>query len=314
MNQPAAVEATGLVKVYGKVDVLRGIDLRVEAGSVFALLGPNGAGKTTAVRILATLTTADAGHARVAGHDIVRERTRVRRAISLTGQFAAIDEKQTGEENLRMMGRLSGLSRPAARQRAAELLERFGLTDAARRRTVTYSGGMRRRLDLAAGLVGRPGVVFLDEPTTGLDPRSRAELWQVVRELSAGGATVFLTTQYLEEADRLADRIALVDGGRVVAEGTADELKARVAGHRLDLVLADAAAYLRIGSHALPRSVHRSPETFTVGFPTDGTAAEVRALLDELDPQRRDIVRFSVRQATLDDVFLTLTGKEPARV
>ncbi|MER7666021.1 ATP-binding cassette domain-containing protein [Streptomyces sp. NPDC096193] len=314
MKQSAAVEATGLVKAYGKVDVLHGIDLRVETGSVFALLGPNGAGKTTAVRILATLTTADAGQARVAGYDIVRERTQVRRAISLTGQFAAIDEKQTGEENLRMMGRLSGLSRPAARQRAAELLERFGLSDAARRRTVTYSGGMRRRLDLAAGLVGRPDVVFLDEPTTGLDPRSRAELWQVVRELSAGGATVFLTTQYLEEADRLADRIALVDGGRVVAEGTADELKARVAGHRLDLVLADAAAYLRIESHAPGRSVHRVPETLTVGFPTDGTAAEVRALLDELDPQRRDIVRFSVRQATLDDVFLTLTGKEPARV
>ncbi|WP_328861045.1 ATP-binding cassette domain-containing protein [Streptomyces sp. NBC_00306] len=314
MNQPAAVEATGLVKAYGKVAVLHGIDLRVEAGSVFALLGPNGAGKTTAVRILATLTTADAGDARVAGYDIVRERTRVRRAISLTGQFAAIDEKQTGEENLRMMGRLSGLSRPAAKRRAAELLERFGLTDAARRRTVTYSGGMRRRLDLAAGLVGRPEVVFLDEPTTGLDPRSRAELWQVVRELSAGGATVFLTTQYLEEADRLADRIALVDGGRLVAEGTADELKARVAGHRLDLVLTDAAAYLRIESRAPGRSVHRSPETLTVGFPTDGTAAEVRALLDELDPQRRDIVRFSVRQATLDDVFLTLTGKEPAHV
>ncbi|MEV6783239.1 ATP-binding cassette domain-containing protein [Streptomyces sp. NPDC051098] len=314
MKQSAAVEATGLVKTYGKVDVLHGIDLRVETGSVFALLGPNGAGKTTAVRILATLTTADAGQARVAGYDIVRERTQVRRAISLTGQFAAIDEKQTGEENLRMMGRLSGLSRPAARQRAAELLERFGLSDAARRRTVTYSGGMRRRLDLAAGLVGRPDVVFLDEPTTGLDPRSRAELWQVVRELSAGGATVFLTTQYLEEADRLEDRIALVDGGRVVAEGTADELKARVAGHRLDLVLADAAAYLRIESHAPGRSVHRVPETLTVGFPTDGTAAEVRALLDELDPQRRDIVRFSVRQATLDDVFLTLTGKEPARV
>ncbi|MEJ8635830.1 ATP-binding cassette domain-containing protein [Streptomyces sp. NPDC006475] len=314
MNQSAAVEATGLVKAYGKVGVLHGIDLRVEAGSVFALLGPNGAGKTTAVRILATLTTADAGHARVAGYDIVRERTQVRRSISLTGQFAAIDEKQTGEENLRMMGRLSGLSRPAATQRAAELLERFGLTDAARRRTVTYSGGMRRRLDLAAGLVGRPEVVFLDEPTTGLDPRSRAELWQVVRELSAGGATVFLTTQYLEEADRLADRIALVDGGRLVAEGTADELKARVAGHRLDLVLTDAAAYLRIETHAPGRSVHRSPETLTVGFPTDGTAAEVRALLDELDPQRRDIVRFSVRQATLDDVFLTLTGKEPAHV
>ncbi|HZX39420.1 MAG TPA: ATP-binding cassette domain-containing protein, partial [Streptomyces sp.] len=271
MTQPPAIEATGIAKAYGKVSVLDGIDLRVERGAVFALLGPNGAGKTTAVRILATLTTADAGHARVAGYDVVADRARVRRAISLTGQFAAVDEKQTGEENLRMMARLSGLSRAAARRRAAELLERFHLTDAGHRQTGTYSGGMRRRLDLAAGLVGDPEVVFLDEPTTGLDPRSRQELWQAVRDLAARGATVFLTTQYLEEADRLADRIAVVDGGRLVAEGTADELKARVAGHRLDLVLNDTAAYWRLESHA----VHRSPKTLTLGLPTDGTAAQV---------------------------------------
>ncbi|MBT2391256.1 ATP-binding cassette domain-containing protein [Streptomyces sp. ISL-1] len=310
MPQSPAIEATGLAKSYGNVRVLDGIDLRVERGAVFALLGPNGAGKTTTVRILATLTTADSGHARVAGHDIVADRARVRRAISLTGQFAAVDEKQTGEENLRMMARLSGLSRAAARRRAAELLDRFDLTDAGRRRTGTYSGGMRRRLDLAAGLVGDPEVVFLDEPTSGLDPRSRQELWQVVRDLSTRGATVFLTTQYLEEADRLADRIAVVDGGRVVAEGTADELKARVAGHRLDLVLNDTAAYWRLESHA----IHRSPETLTLGLPTDGTAAHVRALLDEVDPERRDVARFSVQRATLDDVFLSLTEKEPAHV
>ncbi|MGS2589374.1 ATP-binding cassette domain-containing protein [Streptomyces hebeiensis] len=287
-----------------RTTVLCGIDLRVSRGTVFALLGPNGAGKTTAVRILATLTTADRGTARVAGHDVVTERRRVRRAISLTGQFAAVDEKQTGEENLRMMARLSGLSRADAKRRAAELLDTFQLTAASRRLAGTYSGGMRRRLDLAAGLVGEPEVVFLDEPTTGLDPRSRQELWQVVRGLSARGVTVFLTTQYLEEADQLADRIAVLDRGRLVAEGTADELKTRVAGHRLDLVLADEAAYRRLA----PRAVHHSAETLTVGLPTDGTAAEVRALLDEVDPHRTDVTRFTLHSATLDDVFLALTG------
>ncbi|MEU0393329.1 ATP-binding cassette domain-containing protein [Streptomyces sp. NPDC006208] len=311
---PPAIEAEGLCKTYGKVTVLDGIDLRVERGSVFSLLGPNGAGKTTTVRILSTLTTADAGRARVAGYDVAAERSRVRRAISLTGQFTAVDEKQTGEENLRMMARLTGLSRAHARRRAAELLERFGLGDAARRQAGTYSGGMRRRLDLAAGLVGEPEVVFLDEPTSGLDPRSRQELWQVVRDLSTRGATVFLTTQYLEEADRLADRIALVDGGRIVADGTAAGLKARVAGHRLDVVLGDAAAYRRLES----RAVHHDPETLTLGLPTDGSAAQVRSLLDEVDPQRQDVVRFSLHTATLDDVFLTLTrttgAKEPVHV
>ncbi|MFI6288061.1 ATP-binding cassette domain-containing protein [Streptomyces sp. NPDC051018] len=315
-TRPPAIEAAGLVKAYGKVKVLDGIDLRIEPGSVFALLGPNGAGKTTTVRILTTLTTADAGQARVAGHDVVTQRSRVRAAIGLTGQFAAIDAKQTGEENLRMMARLCGMSRGGAARRAADLLERFDLTRAARRPTSTYSGGMRRRLDLAAGLVGRPEVIFLDEPTTGLDPRSRLELWQVVREMSAGGSTVFLTTQYLEEADRLADRIALVDGGRIIVQGTAAELKATVAGHRIDLELADAPAYMRVESR-LPnrfpdgRTVHRSPGDLTIGLPTDGTAAGVRALLDAVDPQRCDIVRFSLQQTTLDDVFLTLTGKGP---
>ncbi|MGW6506525.1 ATP-binding cassette domain-containing protein [Streptomyces niveus] len=313
------IRATGLEKSYGRGDervkVLDGIDLSVERGTVFALLGPNGAGKTTAVRILATLADADGGTATVAGYDVRTQRRQVRRAVSLTGQFASVDEKQTGEENLRMMARLGGLSRAAARHRAAELLERFDLTAAGRRLAGTYSGGMRRRLDLAAGLVGEPQVIFLDEPTTGLDLRSRQELWQVVRGLSAGGSTVFLTTQYLEEADQLSDRIAVLDGGRLVAEGTATELKSRVSGHRLDLVATDAAAYERLA----PLAVQLSPDTLTLGLPTDGTAARVRALLDEIDPRRRDVASFTVHSATLDDVFLALTGqgrttKEPTRV
>ncbi|MFE6027730.1 ATP-binding cassette domain-containing protein [Streptomyces niveus] len=313
------IRATGLEKSYGRGDervkVLDGIDLSVERGTVFALLGPNGAGKTTAVRILATLADADGGTATVAGYDVRTQRRQVRRAVSLTGQFASVDEKQTGEENLRMMARLGGLSRAAARRRAAELLERFDLTAAGRRLAGTYSGGMRRRLDLAAGLVGEPQVIFLDEPTTGLDLRSRQELWQVVRGLSAGGSTVFLTTQYLEEADQLSDRIAVLDGGRLVAEGTATELKSRVSGHRLDLVATDAAAYERLA----PLAVQLSPDTLTLGLPTDGTAARVRALLDEIDPRRRDVASFTVHSATLDDVFLALTGrgrttKEPTRV
>ncbi|MEU0696028.1 ATP-binding cassette domain-containing protein [Streptomyces niveus] len=307
-----AISAIGLEKSYGRGDervkVLDGIDLTVERGTVFSLLGPNGAGKTTAVRILATLADADGGTARVAGYDVRTQRRQVRRAVSLTGQFASVDEKQTGEENLRMMARLHGLSRADAHRRAADLLERFGLTTAGRRLTRTYSGGMRRRLDLAAGLVGEPEVIFLDEPTTGLDLRSRQELWQVVRELSAGGSTVFLTTQYLEEADQLADRIAVLDGGRLVAEGTAPELKSRVSGHRLDLVLADAAAYERLA----PLAVRRSPDTLTLGLPTDGTAARVRALLDEVDPARRDVVSFAVHSVTLDDVFMALTGQGAA--
>ncbi|MFJ9111719.1 ATP-binding cassette domain-containing protein [Streptomyces sp. NPDC102283] len=306
-----AIEAYGLTKSYGKpaVRVLDGIDLQVGRGTVFALLGPNGAGKTTTVRILATLTEADSGTARVAGYDVVAQRSAVRGSISLTGQFAAVDETQTGEENLRMMARLTGLSRGHARRRAGELLERFDLTSAARRPVRTYSGGMRRRLDLAAGLVGspEPGVFFLDEPTTGLDPRSRQELWEVVRELAASGATILLTTQYLEEADRLAGRIALLNQGRIAAEGTAADLKSRVGGHRLDLVLTSSEAYLRLAG----RAVHHSPETLTLGLATDGSAAQVRALLDEIDPTRREIERFSLHSATLDDVFLDLTSKAP---
>ncbi|CAM5665495.1 ATP-binding cassette domain-containing protein [Streptomyces avidinii] len=300
------IHAAGLTKSYGDLRVLDGIDLAVPRGSVLALLGPNGAGKTTTVRILATLTAADSGTARVAGLDTVTERSRVRRLIALTGQFAAVDELRTGTETLHMMGRLAGLSPRAARARADELLARFGLTEAAGRTAKTYSGGMRRRLDLAASLVSRPEVLFLDEPTTGLDPRSRQDLWELVRELRTDGTTVLLTTQYLEEADRLADRVAVLADGRIAAEGTPAELKSRVAGHRLDLTLTTGAAYEALA----PRAVHLAPDELTLGLPTDGTAAHVRALLDELDPDRTDIERFTLRSATLDDVFLALTGAD----
>jgi ABC-2 type transport system ATP-binding protein len=316
MSDELAIEAKGLAKSYRDVRVLAGVDLRVPDGSVFALLGPNGAGKTTMVRILSTLTRADDGQARVAGFDVVRDRHEVRRRISLTGQFAALDEAQTGAENLRMMGRLSRLPRAAARRRADELLEQFELTEAGRRRVGTYSGGMRRRLDLAASLVGRPSVIFLDEPSTGLDPQSRQTMWQVIEGLAASGVTVFLTTQYLEEADRLADRIAVLDAGRLVAEGTAQELKRRVAAQRLDLTCSDAMAYDEVSRHFGGRAVHLAPASLTVGVATDGTAAQVRALLDEADPGRCLVAAFAVHGATLDDVFLTLTGhaKEAAHV
>jgi ABC-2 type transport system ATP-binding protein len=308
MTDDLAIEVRGLRKSYGANAVLRGIDLSVRRGSVLALLGPNGAGKTTTVRILATLTEPDAGVARVAGFDVRRDRARVRARISLTGQDVTIDGLQTGAENLRMMGRLRGLPHSGARTRAAELLAMLDLTDAAGRRVATYSGGMRRRLDLAAGLVTGPEVIFLDEPTTGLDPRSRQAVWDVVSGLAASGVTVLLTTQYLEEADQLADRIAVLDGGRIVAEGTADELKRRVAGSRLRVRFgADdglAAALLCLGE----RVTGTEASTRTLELSLDGGAREVRALLDELDPDGTAVADFAVRTASLDDVFLALTG------
>jgi ABC-2 type transport system ATP-binding protein len=310
MHTQYAIETKGLRKSYGSLCVLDGVDLRVARGSVFALLGPNGAGKTTTVRILATLSTPDAGTARVDGLDVVADVHAVRPRISLTGQYAALDELQTGEENLRMLARLTGLSRRASGDRAAELLERFGLADAGTRRVATYSGGMRRRLDLAASLVSDPVVIFLDEPTTGLDPRSRQAMWDVVAELAGSGVTVFLTTQYLEEADRLADLIAVLDGGRVVAEGTPEELKQRVGEQRLDLVLKDSRAFDEAASLLDGRVLMREPEQLLLGVATDGSAPHVRAMLDEVDPGGRAIERFSLHNATLDDVFLILTGGE----
>ena len=309
MTSAPAVRARGLTKSYDDNLVLDHVDLTVEAGTVFALLGPNGAGKTTAVRILATLTAADSGTAVVAGHDVVTGRHQVRARISLTGQHAALDELQTGAENLVMMARLRGLPRRRARLRADELLTRFDLVDAGDRRVGTYSGGMRRRLDLAVGLVGNPEVIFLDEPTTGLDPRSRQAMWEVVTRLAEAGTTVFLTTQYLDEADRLADRIAVIDAGRLVAQGSAAELKSAVAPQRLDLELVDVAGFDHLSVLLGSRAVHRDRATLTLGVPTDGSAANVRALLDDLDPAGSRVQRFSLHTATLDDVFFAFTGK-----
>src|SRR3984885_12922428 len=286
MSDELAIEASGLAKSYGGVRVLGGIDLRVPRGSVCALRGPNGAGKTTTVRILGTLSRADAGRARVAGFDVNRDRRQVRRHISLTGQFAALDAVQTGEENLRMIARLSGLSRAAARRRAAELLEQFQLTQAAGRRVGTYSGGMRRRLDLAASLAGHPAVIFLDEPTTGLDPQSRLTTWRAVAGLAADGVTVFLTTQYLDEADRLADQIAVLNGGLLVAAGTAAGRKRPGAPQRPHPTWAHPAAFKQVRSALANRVVHVDPAARTVGVATDGRAAQVRALLAEAGPGR----------------------------
>jgi ABC-2 type transport system ATP-binding protein len=276
----------GVSKSFGKTHVLHEVDLTVERGTVFALLGPNGAGKTTIINILSTLVTPDAGRASVEGFDVVTHRDEVKRRISLTGQSAAVDEILTGEENLRMMGRLSGLTRIQTAARTRELLTRFELTDAARKRVKTYSGGMRRRLDLAISLLLTPPVVFLDEPTTGLDTRSRQDLWAIIRELADGGTTIFLTTQYLEEADQLADRIAVLEAGRIVAEGTAAELKARVGGEVLALHDAEG---------ALVREV-----------PTDGTLAGLRRAIDQLD--QTDAASVTLRTPSLDDVFLAVTG------
>jgi ABC-2 type transport system ATP-binding protein len=309
MPDHQAIEAVGLEKSYGAVKVLDGVDLTVPAGTVFSLLGPNGAGKTTTVRILATLTALDGGRARVAGYDVVRQRRDVRRRISLTGQHTAVDEPQTGEENLRMIGRLAGLSRAAARRRARELVDEFDLGDVAGRRVATYSGGLRRRLDLAASLVGRPEVVFLDEPTTGLDPRSRLAAWRVIAGLAGSGVTVLLTTQYLEEADRLADRIAVLDGGRVVADGSPAELKARVGDQRLDLEFADGHAFVAAADRLAARVIRRDEARRGLSVATDGTATHVRDLLDEVDPGRDRVARFAVSTPTLDDVFHALTGE-----
>jgi ABC-2 type transport system ATP-binding protein len=307
-----AIEATGLTKSFGSVKVLTGVDILVPRGTVFSLLGPNGAGKTTTVRILGTLAAPDGGTARVAGFDVVRQRHEVRRRISLTGQYAAVDDLQTGRENVRMIGRLLGLPGKEARRRSAELIERLDLVEAAGRRVATYSGGMRRRLDLAASMMGRPEVLFLDEPTTGLDPRSRQTVWQLVGELVGEGVTVLLTTQYLDEADQLADRIAVIDRGGVVAEGTPAQLKRQVAEQRLDLTLADPAAFTALAERLGRRVLQHDAARRTLSVATDGTAAHVRDLLDELDPQRHAISSFSVHTATLDDVFNTLTGRPRA--
>jgi ABC-2 type transport system ATP-binding protein len=298
------IEATGLRKSYGPTEVLKGIDLDVEEGSVLALLGPNGAGKTTIVRILTTLTRPDAGTATIDGYDVVREPTKVRGVISLTGQYAAVDDNQTGRENLVMVGRLMHLGRSTAAKRADELLERFELTTAMNRRAKTYSGGMMRRLDLAMSLIARPRVIFLDEPTTGLDPASRLTMWDAIGELVRDGTTILLTTQYLDEADRLADRIVLLDDGRITASGTADSLKTQVGGERIELYFDDAIT----AAKATDLLEGGLTDGQLVNLPSDGSADHLLQVLDLLRDQNLPPARVSSHRPTLDDVFLTLTA------
>ena len=314
MTTGPAVEAVGVRKSFGDYEVLRGLDLTVPRGIVFSLLGPNGAGKTTTVRIFSTLSRADGGSVRVAGFDVRADQQQVRRRISLTGQYAAVDVAQTGAENLQMVGELAGLRRREARRRADELLEQFDLTDAAGRRAGTYSGGMRRRLDLAAGLVGRPEVVFLDEPTTGLDLPARQAMWQVIGDLAGSGVTIFLTTQYLEEADRLADRVAVLNDGGIVADGSPHVLKQQVGGRRLELSFADGPAFDSALRRLSLRALGSDPAALTITVATDGDAGRVRALLDEIDPDREGVRTFAVHDASLDAVFLTLVQKETSHV
>ncbi|MFG1666149.1 ATP-binding cassette domain-containing protein [Streptomyces sp. Y7] len=301
-----AIHAEGLRKSYGEKLVLDGIDLRIPEASVFALLGPNGAGKTTTVQILSTLISADGGEARVAGHDLTRQADDVRRSIGVTGQFAAIDGLLTAEENLLLMADLHHLSRREGRRRAVDLLERFDLAAEAKKTAATFSGGMRRKLDLAMTLVGEPRVIFLDEPTTGLDPRSRRMLWELIRGLVEDrGITIFLTTQYLEEADQLADRIAVLNGGRIVAEGTAEELKRRIPGSHIRLRFADER---RLDAAAAVFDVaQRDPENLALNVPGDGTPATVRAVLDLLETAGVEAESLTVHTPDLDDVFLALT-------
>lgn len=304
-SQPA-IAVTGLRKSFGDHVVLDGIDLTVPPGTVFSLLGANGAGKTTTVNILTTLIGADAGEIRVAGHDLAREPDAVRAAIGVTGQFSAVDNLLTGRENLLMMADLHHLTRGDGRRRADRLLEQFDLVDAAGKPVSTYSGGMRRRLDLAMTLVGSPRVIFLDEPTTGLDPRSRRGLWQIVRDLVATGVAIFLTTQYLEEADELADRIAVLDHGRLVAEGTADELKRRIPGSYVRLRFADPRG-LAAAERVLGR-VSRDSDALSLRVPGDGSLRTLKTLIDRLDERAVEVEELSVHTPDLDDVFLALTG------
>ncbi|WP_030864512.1 daunorubicin resistance protein DrrA family ABC transporter ATP-binding protein [Streptomyces sp. NRRL S-37] len=305
-----AIAAHGLRKSYGDKTVLDGVDLTVPEGTIFSLLGPNGAGKTTVVKILSTLVTADAGDLRVGGHDLATDPQAVRAAIGVTGQFSAVDGLITGEENMLLMADLHHLPKREGRRVAAELLERFDLTEAAKKPASTYSGGMKRRLDIAMTLVGDPRIIFLDEPTTGLDPRSRHTMWQIIRELVTGGVTVFLTTQYLEEADELADRIAVLHDGRIAAEGTAEQLKRIVPGGHIRLRFTDPAAY-RTAATALTEA-SRDDDALALQLPSDGTQRELRSILDHLDAAGIEADELTVHTPDLDDVFFALTG--PAAV
>ncbi|MES9538697.1 ATP-binding cassette domain-containing protein [Actinomadura sp. NPDC000600] len=302
-----AIQVTGLRKAFGGKTVLGGVDFEVPRGTVFSLLGPNGAGKTTVVRILSTLIPADGGEVSVAGRDLGRDPDGVRRAIGVTGQYSAVDGLLTGRENLILMADLHRLGKAGGRRAAAELLERFDLVEAADRTAATYSGGMRRRLDIAMTLIGDPQIIFLDEPTTGLDPRSRRTMWEIIRELVRGGVTVFLTTQYLEEADHLADRIAVLDGGRLVAEGTSDELKRLVPGGHVRLRFSDQASLDAAARTLGP--VTRDDDALALQVPGDGGVASLRALLGRLEEASIEVGELSVHTPDLDDVFLALTGR-----
>jgi ABC-2 type transport system ATP-binding protein len=316
MSETPAIAADGLVKNYGKTRALTGLDLNVPRGTIYGLLGPNGAGKTTAVRVFATLLRPDGGRAQVLGHDVVGQAARVREQIGLTGQYAALDEYLTGRANLIMIGRLSRLTAAAAKARADESLERFGLAGAANRAVKTYSGGMRRRLDLAASLIARPAVLFLDEPTTGLDPSARASVWDMVRELAADGTTLLLTTQYLEEADQLAARVAVIDAGAVIAEGAPDELKSAVGGEHLEVMLAagaDTEAAITAVKPFATGAVVPDGEGRRLSIPvsaSDGLTTRVVRALDDAGVQVNDV---TIRRASLDDVFLSLTGHASGR-
>src|SRR6266550_1138158 len=305
-----AIAAIGLRKSFGDHVVLDGIDVHVPEGTIFSLLGPNGAGKTTMVQILSTLIGADGGEVRVAGHDLARDPDSVRAAIGVTGQFSAVDNLLTGQENLILMADLHHLGRAEGRRRAADLLDRFGLADVARKQAATYSGGMRRRLDLAMTLIGDPRLIFLDEPTTGLDPRARRDVWQIIRALAAGGVTIFLTPQYLDEADHLADRIAVLDQGTIVAEGSPEQLKRRIPGGHIQLQFA--------GPHELESAAQalgaasRDGEALTLQVPSDGSLRSLRALLDRLDCAAIEVGSLSIHTPDLDDVFFALTGHPSA--
>lgn len=313
MTKTNAIVAKNISKSYGKLKVLEGINLSVEKGTILALLGPNGAGKTTMVKILSTLIKADSGKATIEGFDVATDADEVRKVIGLTGQYAAVDELLNGRENLRMMGRLYHLSKADTNRRTEELLEQFELTEAAKRKVKTYSGGMRRRLDLAASLIAHPPVVFLDEPTTGLDPRSRLAMWDIIKKLVADGSTILLTTQYLEEADILADRIVVIDGGKVIAEGTSDELKSKVGKERAQFVMSNQKDFDTAKEIFASKGLQTNEQNRSISLPHVGGVKSLRQMLDKLEESKIKVESLSLNKPTLDDVFMQLTGHQATK-
>ncbi len=310
MIQDIVITIKGLSKSYKKLKVLKGVNLEIKRGTILALLGPNGAGKTTTVRILSTLLDPDGGEVKINGFDVVKDANEVRKIIGLTGQYAAIDEYLTGRENLEMMGRLYHLSKEESKSRTEELLLQFDLTEAADRAAKTYSGGMRRRLDLAVSLVATPPIIFLDEPTTGLDPRSRISMWKIIGDLKKKGATILLTTQYLEEADKLADRVVVIDHGKVIAEGTVNELKGRVGKNRLELIFTNSGDVKKAAQALQGKNMSVHEAEHSISIPIESGVKEVKQLLDKMESAGIDVESMSLHKPTLDDVFLNLTGHE----